>query len=407
MPPWLLRSGINALLVCSLLFTMLALLIHYPETVTTRITISSTAQAKTVSVQEHARLVKILVSDRAIVERGTTLAYLESSADHVHLLRLLPLLLKLKKQLSAGLKPDCDSVLLLGGDQLGDVQDAFARFHEKYLAYADSSRQTYYRQKRTALTRDQQYLVQQYQKLQSQQALSQRNVSLAGDDYAMHERLEAQHVETKAEMRAQESSYLAKKMPLIQNENAMISNKIAVSAVRKELFELDNLIAVNKAGFEQAVTALITAIEDWKFKYTLTAPVSGMLMYTGNIQENDEIAAGREVFHINPVRGQLFGIMIVPPDKLGRIRVGQQVIVKIDGYPFEEFGRVDGHISRINDLSAEGLPCSAFVSLRENTTLPGWVREALKGDAEVITGESTLFQRLTRSVTRGMGPSGL
>jgi HlyD family secretion protein len=406
-PSWLLRAGITVMVLGTALIIILALIIHYPETVSTQLKISSSNLSKAVKVRSSGRLIKLLVKDDSYVRQGATLAYLESTADHARTLQLLVKLRLLQKQLPAHLKPNFDPFFFTGATGLGEVQNSFEQFIEAYDSYVSGFQRGYYVQKRAYLKNDLCNITRQLNKLQAQKLLSQRSAFLAGDDFAMHKKLAAQHVETVAELRLQESNYLAKKSPLIQNENSIINNRMAESAIKKELLDLDKGISENSAKFEQAIGALISAIEEWKMRYTVSASQTGRLSYNGVIQENQELAAGQEIFYINPGTGHFFGMMNIPANKFGKVKAGQRVIIKLDGYPFEDYGSLQGKIARINEFSADGYPFSAYVSLPGNSDFDKRIhlKEGLPASAEIITEEATLFQRLTRAITKNTSPN--
>jgi hypothetical protein len=63
--------------------------------------------------------------------------------------------------------------------------------------------------------------------------------------------LRKQKVETPAELRQQESKYLAKKSPLIQTDAALITASTTTLAKQKDILELDNQVWKSGRNFRR------------------------------------------------------------------------------------------------------------------------------------------------------------
>lgn len=191
---------------------------------------------------------------------------------------------------------------------------------------------------------------------------------------------------------------------MVQTESALITANNNYAGKQKEILELENQIREEKAKFLQALNSLISQAEDWKNKYILTAAQSGKLSYAGIIQENQVLSIGQEVFNINPGNEAFFGQMSIPQDNMGKIKEGQEVLVKLKSYPFEEYGMIRGRISYIADVPYKD---SIFVSRVDfkvksisDMKKPIHLKQGMTANAEIITQDATMLQRLGRSVTK-------
>jgi HlyD family secretion protein len=399
-PAWLLRYGISMFFGVLVLIIGLSAFIRYPDIVKAQLKVDSPNSPKPVVSKISGKLVKLLVAENEIVKTGQPLGYLESTANHA---KVLSLLANLKTMQSAVLQNKALSTALFNQAdnlQFGELQSAYQVFFQEYLAYKSSVENGFLLKKKIYLQKDLANLAQQQKQLEVEKSIEQRDFNLASDEYEMHKKLTQQKVETSAELRQEESKYLAKKTPLAQTESALITGANNYTAKQGEIMELDNQVQEEKGKFLQALNSLISTAEDWKNRYVLVASQSGKLSFAGIIQENQVLMPNQEVFYINPGNEAFFGEMTISQGNMGKVREGQQVLVKLRSYPFEEYGMIRGRIRYISDIPYKD---SVFISkvdfkLKNTSDLkkPIILKQGMMADAEIITQDATILQRLTR-----------
>lgn len=405
-PPWILRWGITLFFVVLLLILVLSAIIRYPDIVKTQLKIESPNSPKKVISKVAGKLTKLLVKENIAVVNGQQLAYVESTGNHEKISKLAINLQTLQMQVLEGKQFNQKLFLRSDNRQLGELQSAYQTFYQEYLNYIMVEENGFYLKKKIYLENDLKDLSMQTQQLNKQKQIQQRAFTLAGEDYEMHKKLENKKVETIAELRQQESKYLSQKSPLVQTESAIITAKNNYAAKQKEILELENQINEEKAKFLQSLNSLISQAEDWKNKYIITASGSGMVSYVGIIQENQMLASGQEIFYINPGDEAFFGQMFIPQDNMGKIKEGQEVLIKLKSYPFEEYGIIRGNISYLSEIPYKD---SVFVSkvnfkMRTISDMKKTIRlkQGMVAAAEIITEDATLLQRLMRNLRKAI-----
>lgn len=405
-PSWLLRWGIVLFFAILVLLFTLSGFIRYPEIVKTHLKITSPNVAKSVVPKVNGKLVKLLVVNNQKVTAGQPLGYLESTADHQHVLDLLLRLTAMQTQFTQNSAIDASLFRGAGNNELGELQAAYQAFFQSYLSYRSTISDGLLLKRRAYLQQDIESLSNQTRQLQTEKSLQQRDLKLAEDEYAMHQKLEQQKVETPAELRQQESKYLAKKSPLVQTDAALIAAGTNSLAKQKEIMELNNQVLEERSKFSQALNSLISLAEDWRSKYVLSASLPGRVTFAGIVQENQVLVSGHEVFYINTGNDQFFGQINVPQANLGKVKVGQEVLVKLQSYPFEEYGMLRGRISYLADVPYQDSIFISEVSFRSGSTSdlkkPVQLKQGMLADAEIITQDATILQRLTRNVIKAM-----
>ena len=406
-PGWLLRWGISLFFGILVLIVLLGALIKYPDIVNAQLKVDSPNSPKPVVSKISGKLVQLLVNEKQVVSAGEPLAYLESTADHDKVLALLANVKLLQLQLAQNKPLNNLVVSQADNTQLGELQGAYQAFSQEYLAYKSTIDNGFLIKKKAYLQKDLSNLAAQQQQLNSQKTIEQRDFSLTDDEYEMHKKLAQQKVETKAELRQEESKYLAKKTSLLQTESAIINGDNNYAAKQKEILELDNQVLEEKSKFLQALNSLVSTAEDWKSKYVLTASQAGKLSYAGIIQKNQVLTAGQEVFYIDPGNEAFFGEMTISQNNMGKVKEGQEVLVKLRSYPFEEYGMIRGRIKYIADVPYKD---SIFISkvdfkIKNSSDLrkPIHLKQGMVADAEIITQDATILQRITRSFFKILG----
>ena len=65
-------------------------------------------------------------------------------------------------------------------------------------------------------------------------------------------------------------------------------------------------------------------------------------------KSNQYIQAGDDIFSIVPEKSTILGQMLLPATGAGKVTPGSQAIIKLDNYPFMEYGSVDGKVGSIS-----------------------------------------------------------
>ena len=96
---------------------------------------------------------------------------------------------------------------------------------------------------------------------------------------------------------------------------------------------------------------LVNGIKKWRLAYTFSSPFKGKLEYLNFWRENDFIAADTPVLSVIPSGNALLGQVYLPSQGAGKVIVGQEVIIRLDNYPYMEYGSIAGKVRMISTLS--------------------------------------------------------
>lgn len=400
-PSALLRWGITGVFFVILLIVGLSAFIRYPDIVQATVRISSVDAPKAVISKLSGTIVNLLVEENEKVAKGQALAWLESTADHEQVITLLQELSSLRDTHLVAKGRMTAPVNAPTFQNLGELQQAYQTFYQAHISLQAAVEGGILSKRKQYLHRDLSNIQAQRGQLALQENLQREELALAEQEFSRYLKLVERKVISTSEFQKEQSVYLSKQHPLQQTHSSMLSNDAAYSAKMKELHDLENQIMEEKAKYMQALNSLISEMEKWQNQYVLTAQQAGTVVFAGFLQQNQHVTTGQEVFYINSHGGGFFGEVTIPQYNLGKVHTGQSVLIKLNSYPFEEYGILRGHVQQVNTVPTRD---SVFLSkvtldpksLKHNIQL----KTGLLGSAEIITEEASLLARLYRNIIK-------
>ena len=304
-PHWIVRSGM--FVFCGLLIVALvaAWKIKYPDIVTASFTLTAYEAPRNVIIRTEGKLTNILVKDGQSVSIGQVLAYIESTGDHIQILELEQKINNLDKLIQNHQWSQISNTVLPSHSRIGQIQEPFQALNLKLNELKTILDNGFYQKKRRLLLEDIQDLQELSANLEEQLTLQQKNFNLAKEDFNVQERLYNDKVIARMEFNKERTKVLDRELPLKAITSNIIQNTTLQKIKKKEILELDNTISEKQMNFRQEVQSLLNAIENWKYTYILTAPVSGKISFFAPWQNQQYMKLGQEFLTVEP-KGENF-----------------------------------------------------------------------------------------------------
>ena len=162
---------------------------------------------------------------------------------------------------------------------------------------------------------------------------------------------------------------------LLQARNAitsfrtqMTSTELSIIQLEQQLVELSIQEEDEILAYEQEIRTgmerLFAGMSSWKLTYLLTAPISGHVSFVRKWDEGQFINAGDHYLTVVPdAPRSTMGIVRIPQASFGKVMAGQKVNVKLDGYPYMEYGMLMGTIGYLSSVPEESDNAHAYVLL--------------------------------------------
>lgn len=395
-PSWIVRWGITLALSVLLEIVILSALIKYPDVVSTQMIISSVNAPKVVLARQSGKLTTLLVKEGEMVEPGQHMAFFETTASPDDVLTLNRELKVIQADINANRNP---SLVLSSALNLGEIQESFQQFYQEFLQYRSTTSNGYYLNKLVFLNNELQDIQSLKKQLEEQRALRIREYDNNKEEYQSYQKLYRNKVISKSEFRMQENKFLASKYPVQQSQTELLNNSSSYSAKERELFEVRHTIMEQQSRFLQSVNQCLSETQKWILTYILIAPIKGRVTFAGIVQPNQNIIAGQEVFVINTGSKAFFGDLKIPQYNMGKIKTGENVLVKMESYPYEQYGIITGKLTYISDVAYRDSVFTARVTF-DNPGKKIIIKNGMRGQVDIITEDSSLLKRFFRGITK-------
>jgi multidrug efflux pump subunit AcrA (membrane-fusion protein) len=405
-PNWIMRWGISVYFLALGILLVISSIIKYPELVNAQLRITTANAAKAIIPKVTGKAFKILVKENQVVKKDQPLIFLESTGDHQEVLNLIRKLKSLQALKAASVTALKEILVDQSVHKYGELQlyvEIFSKNYLSYLATLDNG----LNRRRKSIIKNELYHLEEHEKLLiKQKELLLKDLKIAEDDYLMHQKLTKDQAETAAELRVSESNLLTKRNSLLQLDRNMLTERNTYMEKEREGLEINNELTEQRIKFTEALNSLISQAEDWKNRFILSAPNTGKVNFVDQIQENKILEEGKVALYINPHDKEYLGEIAIGQHDIGRIRPNMDVIIKLQGYPFEEYGVVKGLINNISNVPREDGSFLAMVRITgvENNSNNSQVelKEGMLADAQIITRNVSVFKRITNRIIKAV-----
>lgn len=395
-PGFMVRWGITILLFLAILLLCVSWFIQYPDTVTAYGSLNSINAPKEVVVQSSGKLVKLFVKEGQRVAANEVAGYMESTANHQQVIALSSMLESIRTKINQNEADGIIDYLNNNFDNVGEIQSDYQAFSLAFSTFCNYLSNGFYLRKKGMLNNDMSYLQKLHGSLLQQKGLLQQDLSLTDTTFRAHEILKEQKVISGMDYRNEKSKLLAKEMTIPQISSSIIGNESQQNDKRKEIAELENQILQQKNLFIQALNTLKSRVDEWKMKYLLTAPIDGTVSFSTFLQENQQLKQGQTICFINPGNSNYYVEAVIPQYNFGKVKTGQEVLLKFQAYPYPEFGGVEGTVEFISNAPSDSgylakiaLPKGLVTNFQKNLQY----RTGLSMQAEIITDKRRLLER--------------
>ena len=405
-PSWLVRWGITVFFGVLMLLLAISWWVRYPELIKGNLRIVADNAPKLVVARSEGRLMGLFVKDGQWVKQGQQLAQMETTAQPSEVATLAVLTDSLVKLTLNGDLSQAYAVAVPPFFQLGELQKSYQNFQQEFVkTKAFVGNGTAFK-KRKILEDDARQLAKLQAHLHHQLSDQKSDLLLVRADLEMNERLVKDKYVSQVDYRQSLSRYLNKKQAVEQSESQFQNNELAKNQKQQELLELSRNTTEQQNALLQTLRALKSEIDSWKQRYQAFAPSNGKVSFVQAIQENQTLKAGQELFYVMPKGTGFSGEMSIGQYNFGKLKLGQAVIVKLNGYPFEQFGTIRGQLTFISDLPRDSVYWAKVAfpqGLKTSTNRSLVFRNGLTASAEIITEERSLFEQFFQELMRAFG----
>ncbi|MBL7867117.1 MAG: HlyD family efflux transporter periplasmic adaptor subunit [Flavobacterium lindanitolerans] len=398
-PHWMIRWGNVVILTVLLSLLVMSWVVKYPDIVSSEITITTQIPPQRLITKSSGRIEKIFIKNGETVSANTALAVIENTARYqdVFLLKSIIDTLKIDKSF---IRFPFES---LPSMQLGEIEGPFAVFEKDFIAYSLNRKLQPYKVEGAAQNYEVIEIKERLNLLQQQKQISETEIQLKKKELDRYKKLYDKGIISTQEWETKNLDYL-------QTEKNLRGLSSSISQMKSSLNDLNKNSKSTKINetkddvslFRNAIQSynqLKKAIADWELAYVLRSSISGEVSFMQVWTENQTITAGDNVFSIIPKESDNYiGKIKAKAQNSGKIKIGQNVNIRLANYPDREFGVIRGKIQSIsltpdkegNILIDVSLPNKLETSYHKKIAF----RQEMSGTADIITQDLRLMERL-------------
>jgi len=403
-PNWVIQWGISVVFVIIILFLVGSALLSYNDIIPARVTITSENPPAHLTANASGKLTSIFVEAGQKVEAGEVLAVIENTANFED----VKLLQEKLKEFIPG-KNDFDSLNYRFPPKLklGPIQPVYNQFRAQYLSYLNYVIFNNERNQADNIRLQMIKLENRLQKSKNQLAYQKLEVANAKKRYEKFKRLYASKTVSEREFKDQENIYFAAKRQYESTLSMIESDGNSIIALQGNLRQASvgdksSEISTDQ-NLEQAKQDLENQILQWEQQFVLKSPIKGEVTVFDIWSKYQNVNVGQDLFTVIPdeIEG-IIGRVSFPVANSGKIEVGQRVIIKLDSYPYQEWGSLSGeiiNISGVPQLNAQGGPPMYVAYLKVASLSSSFekdiaFKQEMEGTAEIVVEELTVMQRI-------------
>ena len=234
--------------------------------------------------------------------------------------------------------------------------------------------------------------------------LMENSLSISTENINRHRQLFEKGVISKFDLEKVELEFTEKNRQYSLLKQQMIQLQADKSRAKSDLEILrsseERKLSLQEAELVFAKQNLLNEISEWEDKNIIKSPVAGRLSYNQVWGVHQNVEEGEVVFTIVPfMRKDLLGKCIVPVQNSGQINKGQKVYLKLDNYPYREWGMIKASVKSISEVPSRAEVPAYIVYLDVDSLVTSYGKELilhqeLIGTAEIVLEEVTLLKRI-------------
>lgn len=403
-PKWIVRWGIVIILSVVIVLLLGSFYYKYPDIIEARVTVVSQNPPIPIVARSDGKLDHIFIADNQEVKVGELLGIIENPANYKDVYSLIDFLDSIQSYFEY---PQTFYDLKISSEyNLGQNQSYYSSFISQLRDLQTFNAYNSYDQKIRSLEREVRDYGNNIEKERDQIVVLNDKYVLAYNQFKRDSTLHAGQVMSDVDFERSKSS-------MLDQRYAFTSAQSNLAITLREMNKLDQQIEEQKVQKSKDENLKLTTLKErfdnlsnqlisWEQTYVLKSPIEGKVTFNDFWSINQFVSNGDIVFTVVPDKEQeIVGKADVPVTGAGKVENGQRVNIKLDNFPYLEFGFLEGEVSNLSMVpvtNEKGNYYTAEIRLKNNLTtttnkiLP--FNQEMQGYAEIVTKDRRLIERL-------------
>ena len=396
-PNWILRSGITIILLVIIILLIGSWFFKYPDVLNSRVVILTENPPVQLKAYASGKLTHIFYSENQDVQQDSVVAVIENTANLNDIF-----LISIMLDTLSDIRYFPENIDL----KLGELQQTWSGLVRIISSYRNFIEIDYYEQKNKSLTSQINYYNKYYSGLLNQVKIMDKENSLALVQFERDKSLYNDNVIAKIDFEKSEQTYLQQKRNYESSKTSLISTQMQINQLYQQILD-NNIQKTNELNtyeiqIEDALQGFKSQLAKWKQSYLIISPIDGRVSFNKVWFENQSVSAGDLIVTIIPKNEmRIIGKADIPSTGVGKVKPGQTVNIKLDNYPYMEFGMLKAKVKNISLVpitTEQGIFYSAEIELNDSILKTNYNKiipfsQNMTGTAEIITDDLRLLER--------------
>ncbi|WP_136468023.1 HlyD family secretion protein [Flagellimonas onchidii] len=395
-PNWLVRYGIGSILCCLLIILLIAWIVKYPDLVEGNVSIVTPKPPIDIISKSNSTIeIDFGRTENDIINPGDPIFLLENTASY-HQIKLLQEELLLSSSIDS--IPDNRQWL----DSLGGIQSIYNSYKLSKLNLINYNNEKPYDKRLKNLKSS---IAGSNKGVQYSEILvgsSKENYEYQRKKFKRYQSLFEKGVISELEYENHKQSLLQLQMNHTNNFKNYHSESQSINNLEGKIIELE----IQKNEYEEklkleyygALNELKSVLKSWESQYLIVSTIRGRLSFFSDLNKGDFVAVGERLFTIIPVQeDKLQAIGVFPSTNIGKVKVGQDAIIKLNAFPYHEYGTINGRVNRISEIpmnNSYNIIIELPNKLETNYKNKIEFKQRLDATASIITKDQSLLKRM-------------
>tara|TARA_B110001469_G_C9642595_1_gene323573 strand:+ start:645 stop:1955 length:1311 start_codon:yes stop_codon:yes gene_type:complete len=403
-PNWMIRWGITSIFFLILILIGISYFVKYPDVIKGNILVTTEIPPVKLVSKTNGQLTKIYINNGEKVKENDIIADIESplTDSAVFYLKQLVSSIQLVMDDSKSSKINFENELVFG-----KVQTEFGQLKKTYNKYHQVITDSYQKKKINRLRNQ----ITNYDRLgvisNRQLKLTEQDLKNGKEKFQSEKNLFDKGVISKMEFFEKQTALNQNKQQVENLKKTYVQNQITISDLKKQLVDLEYETSEKKRTLKESIEISCNNIQNylntWQQNYRITASFDGTVSYLTTLNENQFVTAGTNLFAIVPNNNEYIGTVQIPSQGFGKVKVGLTVHIKLDNYPYNEFGQLEGVVKEISLIPSIVGEQKQSVYLAKVSLTKGLkttykkeleFKPEMSGTAEIVTEDLRLIERI-------------
>lgn len=357
-PSWITRWGVTVIVGIVVLIIIGCCIIKYPQTVTSSISLTSENPPSDLTARYDGLLDTVCVANGQTVGSGQLIALLATPTDYGDIMSVSEVLSELTRILDDGgallLQDNMTSYSVFYRDyRLGNLQAGWSELVRSCRAYRNWAEIDQTGTQKRLVSAQIQKNSEYYDDLLVQRKVLEQDLRYEQAGLDRDSLLMQKGAISRAEYEVSLKSWISKKGSLASFDASLTNTQLSILQLRQRLTELDIQRQTEETEhlrvIMQQAGQLQAQVDQWLEQYAVISPADGTVSLQKVWSRGQHVLVGDVIASIVPDAGEkVIGRLQVPSSGFGKVERGQTVNVRLNGFPYMEFGVLKGVVESIS-----------------------------------------------------------